>query len=69
MIIWCKSETNRVQFKVDEFSSRQSNDNLALIDCALDNCLLARRLPFVDTLIGTNVTNAIWVYLTKTIAC
>ena len=58
--------TYHVHFKVDQLSTGQSNDNLPFIDGTLCNVLLAMCLPFIDTLVSLNVTNALRVYLRKT---
>jgi len=41
----------RVHFKVDKFTTGQSYDNLSLVDSTLDNVLLARCFPFIDSLV------------------
>lgn len=56
-------DTYGIHFKVDEFPSSESDHNLTLIYRALYDGLLARSLPFVDTLICTDVTYTVRIYL------
>lgn len=57
----------RIHFKVDQFTTGERNDHLTLIDSAFGNRFLARSLPFIHTLIGTYMTNAIWIDLNQSI--
>lgn len=53
----------RVHFEVHELSPGECNDNLSPVDRASNDRLLARRLPLVDSLVLTNVTNALGINL------
>lgn len=55
----------RVHFKVDELSSGERDHNLAAVDRASDDGLLARGLPLVDSFVLTNVTDALGIDLKK----
>jgi hypothetical protein len=55
--------TYRIHLKVDQFSSSQRNDNLPLIHGTFYDRLFAWRLPFIHTLIRSNVTNTIRIDL------
>lgn len=53
----------RVHFKVDQLSSSQCNDHLPLVYGTSHNCLLSWGLPLINTLICSDMANAIWVDL------
>ena len=55
--------TYRVHLKVDEFAPGQGDHHLALVDGAADDHLVSGRLPFVDALVGADVTDAVRVHL------
>ena len=55
--------THRVHLEVDHLAASKSNHHLPLVHGALDDRLLAGRLPLVDALVGADVTNAIRVDL------
>jgi hypothetical protein len=54
-----------IHFKVHKFSTGESNDNLTLVHCTFNNSLFAGCFPLIHTLICTDVTDTIWVYLEK----
>lgn len=58
-------ETYRVHFEINEFTTRQSDDNLALIDGTFHDCFLVGSFPLVDSSVSTNVANAIRVHLNE----
>lgn len=63
MCIYARYFTHRIHFEVDQLTARQCNDHLTLIDSTFANGLSTRRLPFIDTFIGANVANTLWIDL------
>lgn len=59
--------TYRIHFEVNKLASGQRNDNLALVDCTFDDRFLVRCLPLVDSPVGANVTDAVWVDLHESV--
>ena len=57
----------RVHFEVHQFPTSQWNDDLALIDSASWYGSFTRRLPFVDTTVGSNVSNTFRINLKQRI--
>jgi hypothetical protein len=55
--------TYRIHLEVDQFSSSEGDHDLTLVDSALHDGLFAWCLPFVDTLIRSNVTYTVRIYL------
>ena len=62
-IVGKKLKTYGVHLKVDEFSSSESDNDLALVDGTLHDGFLAWGLPFIYTLVSSDVTDAIRIYL------
>lgn len=58
-------QTHGIHLEVDELAAGESDDHLATVDRAPDDRLLARRLPLVDSLVLTNVSNALGVDLQR----
>ena len=56
-------QTHGVHLEVDELTAGESDDHLATVDRAPHDRLLARGLPLVDSLVLTNVTNALGINL------
>ena len=57
--------THGIHLEVDELATGESDDHLAAVDRAPHDRLLARRLPLVDSLVLTNVSNALGVDLQR----
>ena len=55
--------TYGIHLKVHELPSSESNDDLALVDGALDDRLVARGLPLVHSLVRPDVTDSIRIDL------
>lgn len=56
-----------VQLKVDDLARVERRDDLPLVRSSADNGLIRPNLPFVDALVGKNVSNAARVDLEKSV--
>ena len=59
------NKTYRVHFEIHDFSSRERDDDLPMIDGASRDGFFTGGLPFVDSTIRANVTNPVGIYLPK----
>ncbi len=57
--------THRVHLEVHEFAAGQRDHHLTLVHRALDDRLLARRLPLVHSLVGADVSDPVRIDLQR----
>lgn len=55
--------TYGVHLKIDQLASCQGNYYLSLVHCTFHNCFLSRGLPLIDSLVCSDVPNAIRIHL------
>ncbi|RNA15962.1 hypothetical protein BpHYR1_040440 [Brachionus plicatilis] len=58
-----RSLASDVHFEVDQFATGQSNDHLTLVDGTFDNLFFGGCSPFIDSFVGTDVSDAFQIDL------